>query len=465
MAAIVSIPELGNNVTLALNSVPKIQLNLELTVHFLLQHSGVQLLIHPSSSSIADGSILGSGIWSGGALVLRPVSYFDILAVVMTMLIAPPIADLAICVFGNLRRSSIQRKKTAQDVRLAVIVPAHDQEPAIAKILQSFETAGCSLYVSHSNSTSTSTAWAVQVFVVAHNCKDGTAAVAAGCGARVVALDEETDHSKSAALRRGIEEAQLTGANAFLLIDADASVGPNLIAATRAALIEGAMATQCRVELETPPSDPVSFKARLRATAFRAKNVLQKRGRSGLEFSAGVIGNGFAVTADALNRVPLAIDGIYGGLEYHAHLVSEGIRVRWVDHTFVYAEPASVRAAGATRKARLLGRLQVARRVTGRLFMALLRGRWRAAAELAEIWSLPLSAVLVALLVIAFLPFRGAHIFVIAIAAMVFLYWIEAVFLGPEPWRALASPFVASFQFLRKRPVRVTAQHQSRKEA
>jgi hypothetical protein len=139
--------------------------------------------------------------------------------------------------------------------------------------------------------------------------------------------------------------------------------------------------------------------------------------------------------------------------------------VRWVDHTFVYAAQTSIQGAGATRKARLSGRLQVAKRATGRLLMALLRGRWRAAAVLAEVWSLPLSAVLVALLAIAFLPLRGTHIFVIAVAAMVFLYWLEAVFLGPEPWRVLASPFVASFQFLRKRSVRVSAQHQSRKEA
>jgi hypothetical protein len=164
-----------------------------------------------------------------------------------------------------------------------------------------------------------------------------------------------------------------------------------------------------------------------------------------------VIGNGFAVTAEALNQVPLAIYGMYGNLEYHANLVSDGMRVRWVDHTFVYAALTSVQAAGATRKARLLGRLQVAKRVTGRLLVALLRGRWRAFAVLAEVWSLPVAAVLMALLAIAFLPLRGAHIFIIVVGVMVFLYCLEAVFLGPEPWRALASPFVASFQLFRKR--------------
>ena len=168
MAAIVSVPELSGSVALALKSVPKILLHMDLAAHFQLQHPGIQRLIHLSPLSIADGAILRSEIWTVGALTPLRVFHLEILVMVIVVLIAPQIADLAICVFGNLRRSSIARKKTTQDIRLAVIVPAHDQEPVIAKTLQSLETAGCSLYVSYSNDNSTSNAWAVQVFVVAN---------------------------------------------------------------------------------------------------------------------------------------------------------------------------------------------------------------------------------------------------------------------------------------------------------
>ena len=93
---------------------------------------------------------------------------------------------------------------------------------------------------------------AAPIFVVAHNCSDATAAVAAQAGARVVELKNPTLRGKGAALRQGFEAALAAGANAFLVVDADSVASRNLLAATRAMLEAGAAATQCRYELELP---------------------------------------------------------------------------------------------------------------------------------------------------------------------------------------------------------------------
>jgi hypothetical protein len=192
---------------------------------------------------------------------------------------------------------------------------------------------------------------------------------------------------------------------------------------------------------------------------------VRPRGRAGFGFSSCVIGNGFSITSEALNQVPFVADNIYGNLEYHARLVSAGQRVRWIDHAFIYAPLASIHPAGAAPWARFSGRLRVAGRTTGQLLMALLHGRWRAAAVLADAWSLPVIAAVAALLAIAFVPLHSARIFALAFAVVVFLYGLETVLLGPEPWGDLAAPFDAAVQSIRNLPGSLAAFRQSRKNA
>jgi lysylphosphatidylglycerol synthetase-like protein (DUF2156 family) len=67
------------------------------------------------------------------------------------------------------------------------------------------------------------------------------------------------------------------------------------------------------------------------------------------------------------------------------------------------------------------------------------RGNWRAFEMLAEAWSLPISRGILALILAACLPVHWLHGFVIAGAALVVAYVLEAVFLGDEPWRDLAA--------------------------
>jgi hypothetical protein len=465
MTAIDLVSAVAKRLALALSSVHRELLSRNLpTVPEPLEHY-IQYLAHLPPLFWARTEISQLGMLKSGELFSRVALPLQILAVAVILLTAPLIADLTLSALGNLRRSRMARRGDEQDVRLAVVVPAHNHEPVIAQTLQSLETAGCAFYVSSADDNSNSKAWEIQAFVVAHNCSDSTAAVAAGCGARVVALNDETDQSKGAALRLGFEAARSAGANAFLVVDADSLAGPNLIAATRASLVSGAVATQCRVQVVIPSTGTAALNERLRAMAFRAKSIVRPRGRAGIGFSSCVVGNGFAITMEALNQAPFEVYEIYDNLEYHARLVSAGMRVRWVDHAFVYAPLASIQSAGVRAGAELPGRLRVASRVTGQLLMALLRGRWRAAAVLAEAWSLPVIALIAALLAIAFVPLLSARIFAVALAVIVLLYALETLLLGPEPWRDLAAPFSSAARSIRSLPNSLSTLRQSRKSA
>lgn len=395
----------------------------------------------------------------------------QVVAVAIVLLAAPLFLDLAIALAGNLRRPRAAGGAAQRGIRLAVVIPAHDEEPMIARTVRSLIAAGCAAHdpgsaVPGSANDIDSGLWQVPVLVVAHNCSDATAAVAQAAGARALVLSNPRLRGKGAALRFGFQAAQAAGANAFLVVDADSIASPNLLAATRRALAAGAGATQCRYELEKPASGPFKGLARLRVMAFRGMNVLRARGRAGLGFSAGIFGNGFAVTAATLDRVPFSADSICEDIEYHVKLVCAGVRVRWVEEASVWAPLSAPGSAQAAQEARWEGgRFHVATRAVEPLVRAGLRGNWRAWGALVESWSLPLSRGLVALLLTLLLPLHWLHVFALVCAVIACLYVLQSALLGDEPARDLAALAVAPVHVAWKLLITPLVLRQTRKRA
>jgi cellulose synthase/poly-beta-1,6-N-acetylglucosamine synthase-like glycosyltransferase len=256
----------------------------------------------------------------------------------------------------------------------------------------------------------------------------------------VVELNNPRLRGKGAALREGFKAALDAGHDAMLVVDADSVVSANAIAATRELLEQGAEVTQCRYELELREVSAGQPMARLRALAFRGMNVLRARGRAGLGFSTGIFGNGFALTAATLDRVPFKVNSIAEDVEYHTRLVAAGVPVYWLDDAYVHAHTPASGKAQATQEARWEGgRLRVASRTTGGLLKGLLHGRWRAIETLADVWSLPLSRGILALVLMVFLAVHWLHVFALVCAAVAVLYVIQAAILGDAPGRDLAA--------------------------
>ncbi len=374
----------------------------------------------------------------------------SVLAGLMALFATPLFLDLALCMAGNLFSARRPKAGVWRTIRLAVVVPAHDEEGLIARTVMSLKAADAG----------------AEVYVVAHNCLDGTAKAAAAAGARVVELNNSKLRGKSAALRQGFSSAFAGGANAVLVVDADSMVSGNLIAATRAMLEQGAEVTQCRYELELPAPRSRHPLARLRALAFRGMNVLRARGRAGLGFSTGLFGNGFAVTVATLERVPFTVNSIAEDVEYHTRLVQAGIPVYWVEGAFVHAHSPNSGAAQATQEARWEGgRFRVAGRGTRELIAAMLRGRWRAFETLADVWSLPLSRGILTLLLTLFLAVHWLHVFALACAGVAVLYVIQAALLGDEPLRDLAALAAAPLYLIWKALITPLVLRQSRSRA
>jgi cellulose synthase/poly-beta-1,6-N-acetylglucosamine synthase-like glycosyltransferase len=376
-----------------------------------------------------------------------------VLAVVMASFATPLFFDLALCIGGNLFRARKPRAGVSRAIQLAVVVPAHDEESMIARTVRSLKASDPG----------------IRIYVVAHNCTDGTASIAAETGALVVELNDRKERGKGAALRHGFAAAQVGGSNAFLVVDADSVVSTNLIWATRLMLEQGADACQCRYELELPEHETAGRAiplARLRALAFRGMNVLRARGRAGFGFSTGLFGNGFALTSSALERAPFNANSIAEDVEYHTKLVHAGVTVYWVGNAFVHAHSPASGGAQATQEARWEGgRISVASRATGRLGSALLKGRWRALETLADVWSLPLSRGIIALFLTLTLTVHWLHVFALVCGAIAVLYVLQAAVLGNEPVRDLGALALAPLYLIGKALITPLVLRQSRSQA
>jgi hypothetical protein len=164
--------------------------------------------------------------------------------------------------------------------------------------------------------------------------------------------------------------------------------------------------------------------------------------------------------------VPFSVNSIAEDVEYHTRLVAEGVPVYWVESAFVHAHSPASSAAQATQEARWEGgRLHVASRATRRLLTAVLRGRWRALETLADVWSLPLSRGVLALMLTAALTVHWLHVFALGCAAICGLYVAESVLLGAEPMRDLVALCGAPLYLVWKALITPLVLRQSRSRA
>lgn len=333
----------------------------------------------------------------------------------------PLVLELALVTAGSLlprKRSPKQAAgvSSACEYPLAVVIPAHNEELLVAQCVRSLrESAGESS--------------AVRILVVAHNCADSTAGEARKAGAEVLVYDAAA-RGKGFALSHGFEHALAGRSEAVLVIDADSVVSENLIPSVQAALAAGAEAVQCRYEMESSTEKPSS---RLAALALRGFNVIRARGRERLGLSAGIFGNGFALTRTILSEVPYGAFSVVEDLEYHLTLVIKKKRVRFLEGALVSASlPGSSEGETVQRSRWEGGRFHAARVWTLPLLGQVVRGRLRLAEPLFDVACLPLAYGVFALLLGACIPVPAIRSYALVSLMVVAGHVLAAAAAGPD---------------------------------
>lgn len=311
-----------------------------------------------------------------------------------------------------------------RSLRLAVVIPAHNEELLIGRCVASVLESAAVAIASHPEATSAA------VLVVAHNCSDATTERATAAGASVLILNDPTQTGKGAALRHGFDAALRDGMEAVLVVDADSVVSSNLIGSVTANLLQGSGALQCRYQVANAGDTP---RTRLLELALLGMNVLRPLGRSALGLSAGIFGNGFALSAQTLAGVPYKSDSVVEDLEYHLHLVSAKVRVDFLDNATVWGDMPVSNAGQKTQRARWEGgRARTRREWSLRLLLELLKGNLRMAEPLVDLLALPLATQVALLMIALLLPLEWLRIYALVGMLCIGAYLLIAAALGPD---------------------------------
>ena len=243
--------------------------------------------------------------------------------------------------------------------RLAVIVPAHNEAATLPATLAALAA------LDYPRAR-------YEVVVVADNCDDDTAAVAAARGARVLTRTDPTRRGKGRALAFAFAALMREERHdAFVLLDADTRPAPDFLTRIDAALRRGASVVQARCAVGNVDD---SWRTALMAADFALVYCLRPAGRNALGASAEVQGP-VALTPGVLREVPWETTSVAEDREYHLRLVLHGLRSVFVPEAVVYTVMEPTMAAARQQEMRWEGgRLGLARRYLGRL----LRSAWHA---------------------------------------------------------------------------------------
>lgn len=277
-------------------------------------------------------------------------------------------------------------------LRFDVIIPAHNEALGIARTLTSLSR----LQWPQSG---------FRLFVVADNCSDDTASIAASQGAHVIERRDDKLRGKGYALRYAFDRSATDAwAEAVVVVDADSEVSPSLLSAIAAELAQGAQAVQAHYDVLNPD---VSWRTRLMTIAMGAFHTVRSRARERLGLSCGIRGNGWCVTHALLKQVPYRAYSLTEDIEYGIDVGVRGYRVHYAENAKVYGEMvSSASRAGSQRQRWEQGRFQLIRERTLPLLRLAIARPSRVCLDLAlDLMVLPLSYVV--LNVIALGVFSG----------------------------------------------------------
>ncbi|GIW13858.1 MAG: hypothetical protein KatS3mg062_1297 [Tepidiforma sp.] len=195
------------------------------------------------------------------------------------------------------------------------------------------------------------------VFVVAHNCTDGTAAAAMTAGARVIETASDTP-GKAWAIRGALASIG-EGYDYVGIFDADARVEPGLL---RAVARRGPDA-RC-LQAETVPIEDAEWTAEGYGFGRKARNLFWWRPREALGLGTTISGCGWFIKPSVLREELRRVETLTEDLELTVLLALRGIRVVYVPEARVaVGEPRDLGTSIRQRLRWVRGHLLVLRRL------------------------------------------------------------------------------------------------------
>lgn len=256
-----------------------------------------------------------------------------ILMYFLAVALAAPALTLGIECFLALPSPRKRNYESTPRPRIAVLVPAHNEEMGIAGTIFSIRR-----QLNEGD----------RLIVIADNCNDTTAVQAVSAGAIVWEREDQIHHGKGYALRYAFERLAADPPEAVICIDADCVLEEDCISR----LSRATMALNCPVQAAylmhaAETAGPLSA---ISSFAVLVKNFVRLRGLQRLGFPCLITGSGVAYPWHVLRTVPHPEGHIVEDMQFSTELALAGFAPQPCVEAVVHSElPTAVEAVASQR--------------------------------------------------------------------------------------------------------------------
>lgn len=258
--------------------------------------------------------------------------------------------------FPRKEREAVVNKKH----KFALFVAAHNEQQVIKNMVESLKA------INYDDDC-------YDIYVIADNCTDNTAKIAADAGANVLERFNETERGKGYAMDWAFRNVFDSGKeyDAFCVFDADNIVHEEFLNEINKRLCQGYQAVQGYVETKNPYDTWITASY---AMTFSCINKLYQTARYNIGFPNQLNGTGFAVKTDILKEYTWGAKCLAEDMEYTMELMTHGIRVGWNEKAIVYDEkPLTLSQSWKQRTRWMQGHADVASRYVPKLIKQLFK--------------------------------------------------------------------------------------------
>ena len=226
-------------------------------------------------------------------------------------------------------------ERTNRRLRVAVLVPAHNEELVIDVCLKSILEQERDID---------------RLIVIADNCVDNTASIAIAAGAEVVTRTDTQRRGKGYALDFGVQHLRTNPPDIVLIIDADCRVEASGISRLTRYCADAARPIQALYLMRA--SGNGGAKMRIAEFAWRVKNLVRPLGLKKLGLPSQLMGTGMAFPWECISRAQLATGHIVEDLQLGIDLALAGTAPRFYPDTLFTSEFAISQEGFRTQRTR-----------------------------------------------------------------------------------------------------------------
>jgi cellulose synthase/poly-beta-1,6-N-acetylglucosamine synthase-like glycosyltransferase len=259
---------------------------------------------------------------------------------------------------------------------VAVLVPAHNESSGLLATLANIQKQLLPVD---------------RLLVIADNCSDDTAAVAAAAGAEVVERRDPTKRGKGYALDWGVQHLSSNPHPVVVIIDADCKLADGALDKLVSTCVLTGRPVQALYLMTAPAASLINYQ--VAEFTWRVKNWLRPLGLQALTLPCQLMGTGMAFRWEQLRSADLASTQIVEDLKLGLDLAQAGHPPVFCPYARVTSEfPSSAEGAGTQRKRWEQGHLKLVLSSSPRLLaISIARRDWNLLAITLDLAIPPLS--------------------------------------------------------------------------